>query len=61
MGLSSERVTMRPPSHGTVMSPRVFWASWSGKPKRVKEAGGGSVSQAASMVASLTFCTWPTS
>ena len=31
------------------------------KGRLVKEAGGGSVSQAASMVASLTFCTWPTS
>ena len=54
-GVSSECVAIKPRSQGTSTLSRVTCALLSGKPKSVKEAGGGSVSHIASMAAIFIF------
>ena len=59
-GSSTERVAIRPSSHGMRMACSVSIFSWLGMPNSVKLAGGLAVSHSASMAASFAFCTSPT-
>jgi len=55
MGLSSERVPIRPMTQGMRTAKCVLRVATSGMPNRVNEAGGGSVSHIASIAAIFIF------
>ena len=59
IGVSTDRVAIRPSSQGILIAYSVTCFSWFGKPNAVIGAGGGTVSHSASISASFTFCTSP--